>query len=121
MLFARVAGVAALLVAKAFKSHQRANEEGHRRLTNKDAGDVLRLMMDSEPDTVATRVRELLVNDRTVGSTRHGLNYLQELFGAARTLGTDMAVDALETAVPEATIRAIAPSYMDALRHSAPW
>lgn len=121
VLSARVAGVAALLVAKAFKIHQRASEEGQRRLTNKDAGDVLRLMMDSEPGSVATRVGELLANDRTVGPTREGLRYLQELFGAARTLGTNMAVDALETAVPEATIRAIAPSYLSALRNSAPW
>lgn len=122
VLSARVAGVAALLIAKAFKIHQRANEEGQRRLTNKDAGDILRLMMDSAPETtVAARVRELLMNNRTAGTTREGLGHLEKLFGAARTQGTDMAVDALEATVAEATIRAIAPSYLDALRKAAPW
>jgi len=122
VLSARVGGVAALLIAKAFKIHQRANEAGQRRLTNKDAGDVLRLMMGSDPETtVAARLRELLMNERTAGSTREGLSYLQELFGAARTQGTGMAVAALETAVAEPTIRAIAPSYMNALRNSVSW
>jgi len=44
---ANVAGPAALLVAKAYKIHERSGEVGQRRLTDKDAGDVVRLMMSN--------------------------------------------------------------------------
>lgn len=80
VLSARVAGVAALLIAKAFKIHQRANEAGQRRLTNKDAGDVLRLMMDSDPKTtVAARLRELLTNERPSPPARGLATYRSSL------------------------------------------
>ena len=45
VITARVARPAALLVAKAYKIQQRAGEAGQTRLTDKDAGDVVRLMM----------------------------------------------------------------------------
>jgi hypothetical protein len=112
---ARVAGVAALLVAKAYKIHQRANEPDQRRLTNKDAGDVLRLMMNTDPADITDRLDTLLADARTAEVTRRGLGYLRELFSAPRTLGTNMAVDALEAVVNEATVRAIAPAYLAAL------
>lgn len=119
---ARVAGVAALLIAKAYKIHERAHEPDQGRLNDKDAGDVLRLMMGSGPDPhVTARLRELLGNPRTAESTRVGLGYLQTLFGAPRTQGTTMAVDALEGAYGAADIRAIAPSYVNELRRSVDW
>lgn len=47
VISARVAGPAALLVAKAYKIQQRAGEPGQRRLIDKDAGDVVRDGEDS--------------------------------------------------------------------------
>jgi len=112
---ARVAGVAALFVAKAYKITQRVGEPGQSRLTNKDAGDVLRLMMATAPEDVVERCGVLLADDRSAEVTRTGLGYLQRLFGAGATVGTEMAVSALSGAVDGDDVRAIAPAYVAAL------
>ena len=44
----RVAGVAALLIAEVYKLGERFREPDQRRLLNKDAGDVLHLMLATE-------------------------------------------------------------------------
>jgi hypothetical protein len=109
----KVAGQAALLVAKSFKIYQRANESGQRRLQNKDAADVLRLMRSNVgPDEVAERVQRLFADDRTAEVTKTGLGYLQELFEGAGTLGTQMAVDALSGLVDAREIELLAPAYV---------
>jgi hypothetical protein len=46
---ARVAGIAALLIAKAYKLGERANDAARDRLVNKDASDVIGLMLASDP------------------------------------------------------------------------
>lgn len=112
---ARVAGVAALFVAKAYKITQRVDEPGQSRLTNKDAGDVLRLMMATAPEDVVERCGALLADNRSANVTRTGLDYLQRLFGAGATVGTEMAVSALAGAVDGDDVRAIAPAYVAAL------
>lgn len=117
VVLANVAGPAALLVAKAYKIHERASEIGRRRLTAKDAADVLRLMMSDEgPDEVTTRFKRLLVHERTEETARIGLDRLSELFGAAATVGTELAVTALAGIVDPARVRAIAPAYVAELR-----
>lgn len=109
----KVAGQAALFVAKCFKIHQRANEPGRRRLQNKDAADVLRLMRsDVGPDEVAERFQRLLADERTADVTKAGLGYLQELFEAAGTLGTRMAIEALAGLVDDREIELLAPAYV---------
>ena len=119
VISARVAGPAALLVAKAYKIQQRAGEPGQRRLIDKDAGDVVRLMMaEAEPAEVAERFRVLLADGRTNEVTRIGLDYLDTLFGARATVGTEMAVAALAGGVNEQTVRALAPGYVAALREA---
>lgn len=55
-----VAGVAALLVAKAFKISDRLADPRPGREADKDAGDVLRLMMTSDVAHVVTRFTTLL-------------------------------------------------------------
>lgn len=110
---ARVAGHAALMVAKAYKIHQRANEPGQRRLIDKDAGDVARLMMtDLGPQDVATRFAALLADAAIGAVARIGLDHLVDLFGAAGTLGTSMAAAALD----DERVRVIAPAYLRSLR-----
>lgn len=117
VVHAKVAGPAALLVAKAYKIHQRAGENGQSRLADKDAGDVLRLMMsDAGPDEVAERFKVLLDDPRSGETTRTGLSFLEELFGAPATLGTEMAVAALAGVVDAGRVRALAPAYVAALR-----
>lgn len=116
MIMASVAGPAALLVAKAYKIHDRVKKPGKSRLNDKDAGDVVRLMMiDEGPLEVAKRFRKLLVDDRTSEVVKTGLGYLDDLFGARAAVGTEMAVAALAGGLDERTLRALVPGYVAAL------
>jgi hypothetical protein len=108
----RVAGPAALFVAKA---HKIAERYDNGELTRKDAGDVLRLMMATEPDDVARRFEVLLANERSASVAAAGLGRLRRYFGGARTAGTEMAVDALAGDPIQTQIPDIAVAYLDAL------
>ncbi|GDY45059.1 hypothetical protein SANT12839_059410 [Streptomyces antimycoticus] len=113
-----VAGPAALLVAKAYKISDRLGDADARpdRLTDKDAGDVLRIMMTTRPRRVASTFTNLR-DDRRVGDIAlAGLEKLHALFGGAATPGVEMAVNALKGDVPEERIRVLAPAFIDQLR-----
>jgi hypothetical protein len=112
VLHSRVAGPAALLIAKAYKIHERAAQPGQSRLLNKDAGDVVRLMMAVDPEEVTQRLEVLAATPRTAEVAMTGIGYLRALFGAVRTTGTEMAVAALAGDIDEDTIRALAPAYV---------
>jgi len=58
-LQARVAGPAALLVAKAHKLHDRVARGSAARLEDKDASDVVRLMQTTRPDEIAVTLNAL--------------------------------------------------------------
>jgi hypothetical protein len=58
-LQARVAGPAALLVAKAHKLHDRVTSGRAARLDDKDASDVVRLMQTTRPDEIAVTLSAL--------------------------------------------------------------
>lgn len=110
----KVAGAAALIIAKSHKIGERSRTDDGRRLVAKDAGDVFRLMYESDLRDVARRSRHLLADTRSAASTREGFAYLEELFGAGRR-GVRMAVDALGTEVDPAEISALMPAYVAAL------
>ncbi|MEU7477641.1 hypothetical protein AB0A63_16750 [Lentzea sp. NPDC042327] len=108
-----VAGPAALLVAKAHKIHDRLGRL--ERLTNKDAGDVYRLMVGVPRQEVISSLRTL-VSDALVGDvTKRGLEYLREQFGGPAAPGVLLAVDALAGDIPAERIRLVAPAYVAAL------
>ncbi|MFE6868525.1 hypothetical protein ACFVFS_18405 [Kitasatospora sp. NPDC057692] len=113
-----VAGPTALLVAKAFKIGDRLSQAESRpdRLTDKDAGDVLRIMMTAPARTVAAAFAALGEDERVGDTAVRGLQKLHELFGAAATPGVEMAVRALRGDVPEERIRALAPAFIARLR-----
>ncbi len=112
-----VAGPAALLVAKAFKINDRLKQADTRpaRLTDKDAGDVLRIIRAIPVAQVAASFTSLCEDPRVGETTREGLQLLKDLFGGPATPGVDMAVQALSGDLPEATIRALAPAYISRL------
>lgn len=115
---AYVAGPAALLIAKAFKIHERVDQAAKRpeRLSAKDAGDVYRLM-SSVPASQVIPSFTTLRNDPRVGEvTEQGIDLLYRLFGGAGTPGTDLAVQALAGDIPAARIKALAPAYVSQLR-----
>jgi hypothetical protein len=62
VLDVRVAGVAALLIAKCHKLGERVRETSQRRVVAKDAGDVVRLMLATDAGPVKQRL-ELLLAD----------------------------------------------------------
>jgi hypothetical protein len=116
VLDVRVAGVAALLIAKCHKLGERIRETAQRRVVAKDAGDVVRLMLATDTGPVRQRLERLLADPRAEASTRQGLDYLAELFGAPRRQGVAMAIDALGAEVDADQIRALAPAYVTALQ-----
>lgn len=114
-----VAGPAALLIAKAYKLHERiedANRGKPQRLSAKDAGDVYRIMSTIRPAEVAASFATLRSDPRVSTITEHGLEFLHTLFGAPATPGTELAVQALAGDVPEARIRALIPAYVANLK-----
>lgn len=112
-----VAGPAALLVAKAYKISERVADAAAKpdRLTNKDAGDVYRIMAAVPARQVAESFATL-VRDPRIGSTAaEGLKRLQELFGRRAAPGVDLAVEAHAGDIPEDTIRTVTPAYISRL------
>ncbi|MGW6360929.1 hypothetical protein ACWFR5_38615 [Streptomyces sp. NPDC055092] len=116
---AYVAGPAALLVAKSIKLDERIRDAAKRpdRLSNKDAGDVYRIMTTVPAPDVARAFTVLRNNPRVGDIALHGLQLLHALFGAAATPGTELAVQALAGDVPQSRIRALAPAYVASLSH----
>ncbi|MEV5705425.1 hypothetical protein [Actinoallomurus sp. NPDC052274] len=117
-----VAGPAALLVAKAYKIDDRRDQAATSpdRLTNKDAGDVLRLMMTIDAREVAVSFAALREDPRVGATATEGAERLYRLFGGASAPGVDLAVAALQGDVPEARVRALAPAFVKRLRVNEP-
>ena len=111
----RVAGVAALLVAKAHKIGDRIASGRPDRLNDKDAADVVRLMQTSSPTVVTATFRSLLNNRDAGGPSGVGLGILADLFGSRAGTGIAMASQALRGVVPEERVRAICLAYTEQL------
>ncbi|MGW6410478.1 hypothetical protein ACWF95_25260 [Streptomyces vinaceus] len=109
-----VAGPAALLVAKAFKITDRLSQAEKRpdRLTDKDAGDVLRIMMTARARQVSETFTVLRSNPRVGDVAADGLDKLRQLFGGRATPGVDMAVKALAGSLEEERVRTLAPAFI---------
>lgn len=114
----RVAGFAALLVAKAHKLKDRLESGREDRLDDKDASDVVQLMRAAAPGTVAQTLTSLEEHPTAGPSVRAGLDHFQELFGSPTAPGIEMAVRAMRIAIPEERVRAICLAYATALRNA---
>lgn len=114
----RVAGVAAVLVAKAHKVGERLTQPAkEHRIHAKDCGDVIRLMRSrTRPEIVASRLGKIRLNEKCTASVDLGLDYLERHFGTPSATGVDLAVTALASGLEEDTIRALAPAYIRTLR-----
>ncbi|WP_371095583.1 hypothetical protein [Streptomyces sanglieri] len=112
-----VAGPAALLVAKAFKITDRLSQAEKRpdRLTDKDAGDVLRIMMTTKARQVAETFTAVRADPRVGDVAADGLDKLRQLFGGRAAPGVDMAVKALAGSLEEDRVRALAPAFISRL------
>jgi hypothetical protein len=87
---ARVAGPAALLVAKLHKIGER--RDNPRRLENKDAHDAYRLLVAIDTETFAKAFRRLLTEPLSAAVAADALGHLDDLFAAGpEALGSGMA------------------------------
>jgi hypothetical protein len=111
-----VAGVPALLVAKAHKLHDRVVSGRRDRLDDKDAGDVVRMMQVTSPtsfgDTFVSLAEHLVAGPPTVAALR----YLDQMFGRRGRPGIQMAARALQVGIPEERVEAICVAYVADLR-----
>jgi hypothetical protein len=112
---ANVAGPAALLVAKAYKIHDRVASGKPGRLEDKDAGDVLRLMQSTTPDAVAGTLSALAAHPVCGEVTINAIAFLDALFGRRGAAGIEMATRAMRLAVPADRVQAICVAYTGAL------
>lgn len=88
----RVAGPAALLVAKVHKISERS---GTRRESAKDALDVLRLLQGTDTEELASRCVRLLEHEFTKEVAQRGLQLFDEQFRARRGHGVQLAIQAV--------------------------
>jgi len=92
----RVAGPSALLVAKLHKLADRSGEREARRLKDKDALDVLRLLRAIPMERLAKGFRQLGGSALAGDVTREAISHLQSFFGTTTSAGTVMVVRATE-------------------------
>jgi hypothetical protein len=113
---AEVAGIAALLVAKAHKLHDRLAQGMAHRLDDKDAADVVRIMQTTLPSQVGRTLAELSGDEIAGQPTRDALGYLDQLFGQRNRPGIAMAARALSLAMDAATVEVICTTYISGIR-----
>ncbi len=111
----RVAGPAALTVAKAHKLGERLNAP--HRLHPKDAGDVYRLFDATAVADMAAIAKRLLADERSASTVQKALGYLHQLFATPRSPGTQLAVQALSTVIDEPTATRFVTAYAQELIH----
>ena len=107
----RVAGVAALIVAKTHKIADRIETGREDRLSDKDGADVVRLMGVSPPATVASTLKGLIDNPTAAAATKFAVDNFEGLFGRRAGGGIELASRALREAMPEDRVRAISLAF----------
>jgi hypothetical protein len=116
---APVAGVAALVVAKAHKLGERLRRAPDR-LGPKDALDVLRLLRSSEGDALAATFQALLADERARVVTMEALAYVRELFATPEAAGLDLVGDAVagldDPAIVRASMRALTNQLLNGVK-----
>lgn len=112
----RVAGPAALLVAKLHKIQDRTGTD---RESSKDALDVFRLLRGTTTEELSGRFRRLLADSRSAETSVAAAELLRQQFGTRRGEGVEMAVQAVGSlADPEevsASLEALATDLLSVL------
>lgn len=113
-----VAGAGALVVSKAFKLRDRREDD--RRLDNKDALDVYRLLLGTPAGELIVRLEAMRADARSGSVAATGIALFAELFGSTRAPGVEMVVDAVsavdDDAFVAASCSALAREVLDGLR-----
>ena len=113
----KVAGVGALLCAKSYKLAERliARDAGGRnRVKSKDAGDVWRLMLVSDPRDIADRFDAVVGHPVLGPAIKLGRSYLTTVFDPRNGEGLTLAVDDLENYLKVGDVRQQIGDWMSA-------
>ena len=92
----RVAGPGALLVSKLHKIAERSDEPGQKRLKNKDALDVFRLLRAIDTTILVSRISKLLSSEVSRSVAAESIAQLEQLFSRRGGLGVQMLLGATE-------------------------
>lgn len=111
----KVAGLAALVVAKAHKLHDRLVSGRRSRVDDKDAADVIRIMQASSAEEIASTLAVLRDDEVPGTATTDALRYIEEMFARRGSRGIDMASRALRGALPESQIQTLCLAYVSIL------
>lgn len=114
----RVAGVAALLVAKIHKLGDRVTGARSDRIKDKDAADVVRLMSAEDAASIAATLTELSSHPDAGEVTRAAIDGFNRLFGTRAGVGIEMAARSLRAGMPEARVHAICLAYAKQLNEA---
>lgn len=114
-----VAGMAAMLVAKAHKISDRLKDKKVDRLSDKDAADVYRIMQTARPEVLGETLRGLQGHPMAGPVTETALDLIRDLFGNRRGEGIAMAQRSLTLAIPEAQVTAVSVAFTTALLDAA--
>ena len=104
----RVAGPASMLVSKLYKLHERVGAPD--RLSDKDAHDVFRILVGTDPEDFERRYRRLLADPVSHDTAVVALGYLKELFAVGPEAVGSMMAGRAEAGVgePETVARQVA-------------
>lgn len=112
-----VARPVALLIAKAFKLHDRLkNEARPDRVDEKDAGDAYRLMRTADRRECVEVALRLIAHPELGNSCKLGLRRLLDLFEGAGSPGTLMAVSHFRAAAPEELVVEVCTGFVADMR-----
>lgn len=112
----RVAGPAALIIAKVHKLRDRLAQGNADRIADKDAADVYRLMLTVPVSEVLVRLRPMLDDEMAGSVCRDAVDLMAQLFGARGAEGVRMAIDALRVAVPADRVADICNGFAQQIR-----
>jgi hypothetical protein len=113
-----VAGPTALLIAKLHKIAERVSEREQRRLDDKDALDVLRLLQATDTSLFAATIARLLEVDVARDVTREALAVLKDHFTNPGAAGPQMAARAVGVLVPSDEVAASCATLASDLVHA---
>ncbi len=105
----KVAGPAALLVAKAIKLGERLDKP--HRLLPKDAGDIFRLYDAYDVEEMWARMAQVCGDERCEAVTAGAIGYLRTLFATPRSPGIRLAIEALSPIVGGDAVARVMVSY----------
>lgn len=115
---ARVAGPAALIVAKVYKLRDRLAEAKDDRIADKDAADLYRLMLTIPVREFLVRLQPLLHDETARPVCRQGVELMGALFAARGSEGVRMAAAALRVAIPADRVADVCTGFVRQVREA---